>query len=309
MTTSAKLWLGFGTLLTVLAGIVLVLIGWLHSLEERVDRITLQAGPLHEAAQEMEINVNGVGMAVVSYLHNGEAAQRSRVDKDIDDFHRYKAEYDRLAESATQRERGRGAARLFQEYLSEGRRLMAQKDRAEPGEQFQLHDFLRLRQQLDDLLDDEIQLTAMQALDTGRGEVREHADAVLASAYGLLLASLVIGGAFSMIVGHGILATERNLRAAVARAEKGEEQLRLLNEQLEDRVRQRTAELQQALDDVKQLHGLLPICAWCKKVRDDQHYWHDVETYVTAHTDAEFSHGICPDCLNKETQKFSGGTA
>ncbi|MFZ1398182.1 MAG: histidine kinase N-terminal 7TM domain-containing protein, partial [Candidatus Promineifilaceae bacterium] len=55
--------------------------------------------------------------------------------------------------------------------------------------------------------------------------------------------------------------------------------------------------LQTTLAQVKTLHGLLPICANCKKIRDDDGYWQDVAVYVRNHTDAEFSHSICPDCL------------
>jgi hypothetical protein len=54
-----------------------------------------------------------------------------------------------------------------------------------------------------------------------------------------------------------------------------------------------------ALADIKTLRGLLPICAWCKKVRDDGGYWNQLEEYVRKHTQAEFSHGICPECLTK----------
>jgi sigma-B regulation protein RsbU (phosphoserine phosphatase) len=61
---------------------------------------------------------------------------------------------------------------------------------------------------------------------------------------------------------------------------------------LADRVR----ELEDALRDVKQLNGLLPICSYCKRIRDDSNYWQQVESYVSTHTDARFSHGICPDC-------------
>jgi hypothetical protein len=50
---------------------------------------------------------------------------------------------------------------------------------------------------------------------------------------------------------------------------------------------------------VKHLAGLLPICACCKKVRDDQNYWHQVESFLTVHTDAKFSHSYCPDCAAK----------
>jgi PAS domain S-box-containing protein len=55
-------------------------------------------------------------------------------------------------------------------------------------------------------------------------------------------------------------------------------------------------ELQAALAKVRTLSGLLPICAHCKKVRDDEGYWTRIESYISAHTQAEFSHGICPEC-------------
>jgi hypothetical protein len=65
---------------------------------------------------------------------------------------------------------------------------------------------------------------------------------------------------------------------------------------LEVLVKERTAELESALDAVKTLHGLLPICSCCKKIRNDQGYWQHVESYLQEHTEADFSHGICPDC-------------
>jgi PAS domain S-box-containing protein len=59
--------------------------------------------------------------------------------------------------------------------------------------------------------------------------------------------------------------------------------------------------LQDALANVKTLKGLLPICAWCKKIRDDKGYWTKVEIYIKEHSDASFTHGICPECLKKES--------
>jgi methyl-accepting chemotaxis protein len=64
------------------------------------------------------------------------------------------------------------------------------------------------------------------------------------------------------------------------------------------------AELKTALAEVKTLSGLLPICCSCKKIRDDQGYWNQIETYLQAATDAEFSHGICPDCAKKLYPEF-----
>lgn len=61
----------------------------------------------------------------------------------------------------------------------------------------------------------------------------------------------------------------------------------------------RVRELEEALTQVKQLRGLLPICCYCKKIRDDQNYWQRVETYFTQHADVAFSHGICPDCMSR----------
>lgn len=64
---------------------------------------------------------------------------------------------------------------------------------------------------------------------------------------------------------------------------------------LADRVR----ELEEALASVKQLQGLLPICSYCKKIRDDHNYWQQVESYISEHSGAIFSHGICPECFEK----------
>ncbi|OGW34087.1 MAG: hypothetical protein A2010_15615 [Nitrospirae bacterium GWD2_57_9] len=59
------------------------------------------------------------------------------------------------------------------------------------------------------------------------------------------------------------------------------------------------SELQDALAKVRTLRGLLPICSGCKKVRDDKGYWQQIEAYVSEHTEAEFSHGLCPDCVQR----------
>jgi phosphoserine phosphatase RsbU/P len=68
---------------------------------------------------------------------------------------------------------------------------------------------------------------------------------------------------------------------------------------LQDRLTERVRELEEALGSVRQLQGLLPICAYCKRIRDDQNYWKQVETYLADHSDVQFSHGICPSCLER----------
>ena len=67
------------------------------------------------------------------------------------------------------------------------------------------------------------------------------------------------------------------------------------------------AELQEALANVKTLRGLIPICASCKKIRDDQGYWTHLETYLARHSDASFSHGLCLDCMRKLYPDLAGG--
>ncbi len=64
-------------------------------------------------------------------------------------------------------------------------------------------------------------------------------------------------------------------------------------------------ELQQALDEVKTLSGLLPICSFCKKIRDEQGAWQQLEAYVGRHSGAEFSHGVCPECLKRHYPEFN----
>jgi hypothetical protein len=67
-------------------------------------------------------------------------------------------------------------------------------------------------------------------------------------------------------------------------------------------------ELTEALDNIKKLSGLLPICMYCKKIRDEKGDWKQIESYISEHSETEFSHGICPDCLKyaeKEVKDLS----
>lgn len=69
----------------------------------------------------------------------------------------------------------------------------------------------------------------------------------------------------------------------------------MLRKKLEENLRQ----LKDAFSEIKTLSGLLPICAVCKKIRDDSGYWHQIEQYIRTHSDADFSHSVCPDCARK----------
>lgn len=76
-----------------------------------------------------------------------------------------------------------------------------------------------------------------------------------------------------------------------------------LRNNLDNRVR----ELEASLAHVKRLQGILPICSYCKRVRDDKDYWKQVEAYVADHTGAQFSHSICPDCYSGRVQAEMAG--
>ena len=67
----------------------------------------------------------------------------------------------------------------------------------------------------------------------------------------------------------------------------------------EDALKKERDKLMKALKEIKTLSGLLPICASCKKIRDDKGYWNQMEGYIQQHSDAQFSHGMCPDCAKK----------
>ena len=131
----------------------------------------------------------------------------------------------------------------------------------------------------------------------------------------LLLEMIIIG-----LVGLGAV-------ALINGYEQGKKRLLEYQRTLEDKVRDRTrdlsdanralerdivkrkkveAELREALAEVKTLSGLLPICANCKQIRDDKGYWSSVEKYVSSHSEAEFTHGICPDCLVKLYPSYYG---
>ena len=68
-------------------------------------------------------------------------------------------------------------------------------------------------------------------------------------------------------------------------------------------------ELEQALAEIKTLRGMLPICAWCHKIRDDRGAWENIEVYLMRHTATQVTHSICPECLSKETSELQSPLA
>jgi len=90
----------------------------------------------------------------------------------------------------------------------------------------------------------------------------------------------------------------------VSELKKAQAELTLHKERLEELVKARTAELVAALGKVKTLSGFLPICASCKKIRDDTGYWNQLEAYLNDHSELVLSHGVCPECARQLYPEF-----
>jgi len=141
-----------------------------------------------------------------------------------------------------------------------------------------------------------------------RSGIRETSLGVFLTSTAFSLDAMNPGGVFaqgaqsvdlvSLNVTIGLVAVTGVVLAAVS-AERDQYEMELVqaNTTLEEKVQERTQSLQHALDNVKTLSGLLPICSHCKKIRNDKGYWQAVEGYVSDHSQAEFTHGICPDCM------------
>jgi ABC-type nitrate/sulfonate/bicarbonate transport system substrate-binding protein len=109
--------------------------------------------------------------------------------------------------------------------------------------------------------------------------------------------------ALALTAGAGILvlllfnnSLRRAVRQRTSELSLANAELRRHRENLEDLVLERTREMERAVATVKTLHGLLPICASCKKIRDEQGRWNNIEAHIRSHSDAEFTHSICPEC-------------
>ncbi len=74
---------------------------------------------------------------------------------------------------------------------------------------------------------------------------------------------------------------------------------------LNDELETRNKELQKALDEIKVLKGILPLCSFCKKIRNDKNKWEEVDVYIYKHSQADISHGVCPDCMKKHYPDIS----
>jgi PAS domain S-box-containing protein len=214
VSTTKRIWIGFGTLIGVLMLVVVPMFFWLRALTVQVDEVTTVAGPLNEAAHELEIRVNGLGSNVSNYLHTGNPELRERVRRSTEHFKRYAVEYDRLAFTSEQKQFGRDAVALFDEYASLGGKLMDQHDSGQPQPD-ELQRFIDLRTQIDKLLDSEIQRATLDRIEEERKDARDAVAVMLRTLWILLGGGLLVALVSSLAVGGSVIRTEETLRTTL----------------------------------------------------------------------------------------------
>jgi len=137
-------------------------------------------------------------------------------------------------------------------------------------------------------------LLSVEYLEARKGFMMQY-EIFLFVLFGILLTWFAFFGGF-------VSEMRRRLRLRNLEIEKAHEKIKT---EIEERIRAQAekdkliVELEQALGEVKKLSGLLPICASCKRIRDDKGYWNQLESYIRDHSEAEFSHSICPECQAK----------
>jgi hypothetical protein len=115
-----------------------------------------------------------------------------------------------------------------------------------------------------------------------------------------LLILLTATVAVSSRLSRNILRNYEKVRSAKTALHEANSELQRVNDRLNQEIAEReklALDLKRTSSEVKALEGMLPICASCKSIRDDRGYWHQVEVYIRNHTEVDFSHGICPDCI------------
>jgi hypothetical protein len=125
--------------------------------------------------------------------------------------------------------------------------------------------------------------------------------------FSLPLAVLVTGGLASVVFALVVYLAQTAFtrKRELAEANRRLQQEMEVRKKIEQEMERLIHELEEALTHIKTLSGLLPICSRCKKIRDDKGYWSQIETYISRHSSAQFTHGLCPECAVK-TLKEAG---
>ncbi len=136
--------------------------------------------------------------------------------------------------------------------------------------------------------------------------VEQHEDSITEKIFNALLGNILICSVITAIVLFLVNFIMKNYQKNIQLYAEEDKKLKLINIGQEEEINnknailtKKNADLQLALDEIKQLSGILPICSSCKKIRDDKGYWNQLEAYFSLYSNAQFSHGICPDCAKK----------
>ncbi len=214
MTTTAKLWLGFGTLVSLLVLIVAPLVYWLRALDAQVTHLTTVVAPRADAVQRMGAQVNAVAASVADYLQTGDRAQRTAAAESFAEFEQRLEAYRRLARSEQDQELSAQLARDFADYQTLSLRLLHDAEEEAPPED--LRAFLALRGRLSRLLDREMHALTAQDVARKRQEARTSVGALLAVAMALLAVGLAVAVVASVTAGRGIVSAEQTLRITLS---------------------------------------------------------------------------------------------
>lgn len=240
MTISHKLWLAAGIFFSVILAFGLITDHNISKIERNLRELLSNEGPENAAAYEMEINTLGIGLSVLRYLDTGDPHQRRRVEKDIANFQKFKEQYDSLAEDEYGRELSRRTGLLYDEYKTIGLALMNERDERQHisqsdlsaaelalrdgARQKKLHRFGELREELENVLDDEIQVQTSQNLAAAKSRVSVVVGNVV-KIHTMLLAllgfSLLLSVAVIWSLRRGIVAPFRELMADVEKMSGG----------------------------------------------------------------------------------------
>jgi len=245
-TIGKKIGVSIAVMLTVSIGVMLLVLDGLYRVKDALRQVSEIHEPLSAAAYEMEINVLGTGLGVMKYLETGHPQYRARVGKDKDDFAAFYAEFDRLVEESAGKVLAQTLKQSFEEFLAIGETLMVQRDhlsalqtrsaggslkerqRLEGSIHESLERFLKLRESMDDLLDEEIQAFAMRELQGAKQEAEQAAARVTRMLVVLIPLVLLLGSGMGVYLFQSIVEPMRRLTKGIDAVRQGDMNYRVV---------------------------------------------------------------------------------
>ena len=222
MTIARKLWSGFGFLMLLFALACLIIFLSERSISMALDETVRVEEPTRAAAYEMEINVIEIGRDVEEYRLTGDERYLERFRDDRADFRRFKARYDGLADTERGRELGREISVAYADYVALGERLVESPDTGGAGLGPDEERFLRLQEELDRILDEEVQPWTGQQLVEAEENAADSIRGVYVTIVVLLVVGLLAGALAAYLINRGIISSVRRLREGADRAGRGD---------------------------------------------------------------------------------------